>query len=306
MTSRKPTHLKQACAYEHWHRMLFARFLAENDLLLNPEYGVAMSLAEIQETARAQNQDWLSLASDYAQRMLLEVFRPDDPVLQVVMPPETRQELEESLAQLPAEIFTADDSLGWVYQFWQRDEKERVNKSEVKIGADELSPVTQLFTEDYMVLFLLHNTLGAWWAAKRRAEGKTHELPGYEWTYLRLNDDGSPAAGQLRRLAQDSARASRARPLHGERSLSDVRASDPCANAAGRGGLVMSEAVHAILAENLFGLELDARCSQIAAFNLGTDGLANGWPSDAIAGNELGLFRVGHQCFTGVLDCACW
>jgi len=83
---QETTHLKQACAYEHWHRMLFARFLAENDLLLNPEYGVAMSLAEIQETARAQNRDWLSLASDYAQRMLLEVFRPDDPVLQVMMP----------------------------------------------------------------------------------------------------------------------------------------------------------------------------------------------------------------------------
>jgi hypothetical protein len=44
--------LEQACAYEHWHRMLFARFLAENDLLVNPEYGVAMSLPEIQETAR--------------------------------------------------------------------------------------------------------------------------------------------------------------------------------------------------------------------------------------------------------------
>ena len=40
--------LEQACAYEHWHRMLFARFLAENDLLVNPDYGVAMSLAEIQ------------------------------------------------------------------------------------------------------------------------------------------------------------------------------------------------------------------------------------------------------------------
>lgn len=262
------THLKQACAYEHWHRMLFARFLAENDLLLNPEYGVAMSLAEIQETARAQNRDWLSLASDYAQRMLLEVFRPDDPVLQVVMPPETRQELEAALAQLPAEIFTADDSLGWVYQFWQRDEKERVNKSEVKIGADELSPVTQLFTEDYMVLFLLHNTLGAWWAAKRRAEGKTHELPGYEWTYLRLDDDGSPAAGNF-----DS----------WPKVARELRVLDPCMGSGHfltfalpilarmrqeEEGLSLSGAVHATLAENLFGLELDARCSQIAAFNL--------------------------------------
>lgn len=265
---QETTHLKQACAYEHWHRMLFARFLAENDLLLNPEYGVAMSLAEIQETARAQNQDWLSLASDYAQRMLLEVFRPDDPVLQVVIPPETRQELEASLAELPTEVFTADDSLGWVYQFWQRDEKERVNKSEVKIGADELSPVTQLFTEDYMVLFLLHNTLGAWWAAKRRAEGKTHELPGYDWTYLRLNDDGSPAAGNFDGWPK---------------TARELRVLDPCMGSGhfltfalpilarmrqDEEGLSISEAVHATLAENLFGLELDARCSQIAAFNL--------------------------------------
>ena len=52
--------LEQACAYEHWHRMLFARFLAENDLLVNPDYGVAMSLAEIQENAREKGQDWIS------------------------------------------------------------------------------------------------------------------------------------------------------------------------------------------------------------------------------------------------------
>ena len=266
--TQETTHLKQACAYEHWHRLLFARFLAENDLLINPEYGVAMSLAEIQETARSQNQDWLNLASDYAQRMLLEVFRPDDPVLQLVMPPENRQELEEKLGQLPTDIFTAEDSLGWVYQFWQRDEKERVNKSEVKIGADELSPVTQLFTEDYMVLFLLHNTLGAWWAAKRHNEGKDHRLPDYEWTYLRLNEDGSPAAGNF----DGWPKAARL-----------LRVLDPCMGSGHfltfalpilarmrqeEEGSTLTDAVCGVLTENLFGLELDARCSQIAAFNL--------------------------------------
>jgi hypothetical protein len=45
--------------------------------------------------------------------------------------------------------------------------KEDVNASGVKIGADELPSVTQLFTEDYMVDFLLDNTFGAWWAGKR-------------------------------------------------------------------------------------------------------------------------------------------
>ena len=41
-----------------------------------------------------------------------------------------------------------------------------MNEAQVKIGADELPAVTQLFTEPYMVQFLLHNTLGAWWAGK--------------------------------------------------------------------------------------------------------------------------------------------
>lgn len=262
------TRLEQACAYEHWHRMLFARFLAENNLLLHPEYGVAMSLAEIQEDARGKGQDWLSLASDYAQQMLIEVFRPDDPVLQVVMPPETRQELDEKLAQLPSEIFLAEDSLGWVYQFWQRDEKERVNKSEVKIGADELSPVTQLFTEDYMVLFLLHNTLGAWWTAKRRAEGRDSALPNYAWTYLRINEDGSPAAGGFPGWP---------------RTVRELKLLDPCMGSGHflafalpilaymrmeEEDLGLAEAIHVVLSQNLYGLELDPRCSQIAAFNL--------------------------------------
>src|ERR1035441_5498510 len=45
-------HLEQAVAYEQWHRMLFARFLAENDLLMHPHYGIAMSMDEVRETAR--------------------------------------------------------------------------------------------------------------------------------------------------------------------------------------------------------------------------------------------------------------
>ena len=36
--------LIQECAYEHWHRMLFARFLAETNLLIEPESGVAITL----------------------------------------------------------------------------------------------------------------------------------------------------------------------------------------------------------------------------------------------------------------------
>lgn len=260
--------LAQECAYEHWHRMLFARFLAESNLLIEPESGVAISLDECRELARQQGKDWLVLASEFAVRMLPQIFRAGDPVLEVPLPPETRHELEQLLKALPVDSFAADDSLGWVYQFWQAERKDEVNNSGDKIGADELPAVTQLFTEDYMVLFLLHNTLGAWWTAKRRAEGREPAVPGYVWTYLRLKDDGSPAAGSF----EGWPRAAR-----------DLKILDPCMGsghflifalpilAAFRmeeEGLPREQAVEAVLRDNLFGLEIENRCTQIAAFNL--------------------------------------
>src|SRR5438876_46753 len=49
--------LAMECAYEHWHRMLFARYLAEAELLIEPDSGVAISLIECQELARAGGRD---------------------------------------------------------------------------------------------------------------------------------------------------------------------------------------------------------------------------------------------------------
>jgi hypothetical protein len=274
------------CAYEHWHRLLFARFLAENDLLVEPESGMALSLDECRELAREQSKDWLVLASDFAQRMLPQIFRAGDPVLEVALPPEKRQELEAILEGLPREVFIADDSLGWVYQFWQADQKDAVNASENKIGADELPAVTQLFTEDYMVLFLLHNTLGAWWAGKvlaakpdlARAAASEDELraacavQGIEWSYLRFVREGDvwrPAAGTFPGWPT---------------AAKDLTVLDPCMGSGhflafalpmlvalrrAEEKLSVAESVDAVLGDNLFGLEIDPRCTQIAAFNVG-------------------------------------
>jgi len=196
------THLTQECAYEHWHRMLFARFLAENNLLIEPDMGVAVSLEECKELAKEAKTNLWALAGRYAQTMLPEIFRADDPVLQVPLAKEDQLKLEQLLDLLPADVFTASDSLGWCYQFWQTQRKKQVNDSGVKIGADELPSVTQLFTEDYMVDFLLDNTLGAWHAARcaevqssrfkvsscptEEAARKVCALPGVEWKYLRF------------------------------------------------------------------------------------------------------------------------
>jgi len=275
-------HLVAECAYEHWHRMLFARFLSESGFLMEPVSGVSVSVDECKELARDRGIDWITLAAAFAQRMLPQIFRADDAILEVALPAEHRQPLEQLLISLPIETFLADDSLGWVYQFWQSEEKDRVNESELKIGADEIPAVTQLFTEDYMVAFLLHNTLGAWWAGRRYPKGvraNSEEearasvvLAGIQWDYLRFtkaeNGNWMPAAGVFPAWPPNAR---------------DLRVLDPC---MGSGHFLVAvlpiilamrmieerlspdEACCSVLRDNLFGLEIDLRCTQIAAFNI--------------------------------------
>jgi hypothetical protein len=279
-------HLTTECAYEHWHRMLFARYLAEAELLIEPQSGVAISLAECEELARAEGRDWLELAAEYAQRMLPQIFRSGDPVLEVALPPETRSSLEDLMRALSREVFLADDSLGWVYQYWQTDRKEEVNRSEKKIGPDELPAVTQLFTEDYMVHFLLHNTLGAWWAGKvldanpalaQSAAGETElraacAIGNVDWTYLRFVRDGSanwrPAAGTFAGWPKVAREITLLDPCMGSGHFLVFALPMLVAMRAKEESLSLGAAVEAVLRDNLFGLEIDPRCTQIAAFNL--------------------------------------
>ncbi len=280
--------LVRECAYEHWHGMLFARFLAENRLLMEPEHGVAVTLDECEELAKVEGIDKWALAARFAQRMLPQVFRPDHPVFEVRLAREHRLKLEGLVERLPGEVFAAVDSLGWVYQFWQSRKKAEVNRSEAKIGADELPAVTQLFTEPYMVSFLLDNGLGAWWAARRlslsdleTAETEVElrrkaSIPGVPLDYLRFVRLGDEAGKSGWRVAAGGFDDWPER-------LDEFKVLDPCCGSGHflvavflmlvpmrmlREDLDAREAVDAVLRENLHGLELDPRCVELAAFAL--------------------------------------
>ncbi|SUA58541.1 N-6 DNA Methylase [Oligella ureolytica] len=284
-------------AYEHWHRMLFARYLEQNHLLMYDQY-TALTLEEcnelVQEPDVARDEQerrcttgW-ELAGVLASKMLPQIFRVDSPVFELSFAPEHQQALTNLVMGLNTDTFHASDSLGWVYQFWQSDNKERINKSGVKIGARELPAVTQLFTEPYMVSFLLDNALGAWWANKRLTEedwlnAKSEQelrdkasIPGMPLEYLRFvqeedaqgNKRWAPAAGTFNEWPK---------------TLSELKTLDP---SCGSGHFLVAallmlvpmrmtledlterEAVDAVLRDNIHGLELDQRCVELAAFAL--------------------------------------
>ena len=282
--------LTEEVAYQHWHRMLFARFLAENGLLREDEGDQPIDLDECRALAADRRLDIWVYAALCAQKMLPGVFRLDDPALELKLDGAAQVELNGLMAGLQAEIFKATDALGWVYQYWQDQRKKEVNlamQGGLKVGVKELSPVTQLFTEDYMVDFLLHNTLGAWWAGKKDPiEASTEEearakaglpakdgLPAVNWTYLRFVQDAetkkwTPAAGTFAGWPKrakditflDPCMGSGHFPVFALPILSRMRLEEEGGTAA--------ENIHAVLKDQIHGLELDQRCCQIGAFNL--------------------------------------
>ncbi|MDF1595132.1 MAG: SAM-dependent DNA methyltransferase [Acidimicrobiia bacterium] len=248
------------CAYEQWHRLLFARFLAENRLLLHPQFRAAVTLAECEDLAPELGEpDGWSVAARFASEILPGIFRVDDPCVRLRLAPEGRHALEEILAGIPPEVFQAGDSLGWVYQFWQKDKKDEVNASERKIGGADLGPVTQLFTENYMVRFLLENSLGAWWSARHP---DSPLVKGFD--YLRLDDEGQPTAGSFDGWPDRAAEVTLMDPCCGSGHFLVEAFSMLWRMRAEEEGLSPTDAQDAVLRDNLFGLELDPRCVQIA------------------------------------------
>ena len=280
-------HLVEKLAYDQWHRLLFARFLLENNLLISPEHRISVSLDDCEELAPSVGlKDAWAVAARFAAKELPEIFRADDPAGALELPMEDRKPLTHLVTELPMDVFIASDTLGWCYQFWQAERKDEVNAEGKKIGADELPAVTQLFTEDYMVDFLLDNTLGAWHAGKVLAGKSTLAetaqseeelrsavaLLGCPWKYLRFikAEDGkwTPAAGTFDGWPK---------------MVKELKCLDPC---MGSGHFVVAmferlvplrmveeqldeaATVAAVIRDNLFGLEIDPRCTQIGAFNL--------------------------------------
>ncbi|MCH7347775.1 DNA methyltransferase [Aeromonas sp. MR7] len=285
---QETAHLLAEMAYEQLHRMLFARFLEQNDLLMYDAYTPVTldECAELLEEETDCASAW-ELAGRLAAKMLPQVFRVDSPVLAVRLPINHQRTLEGLIIALSPAVFEAQDSLGWCYQFWQSKRKEEVNKSGAPIGADELSPVTQLFTEPYMVSFLLDNALGAWWAKRRLTDDHLRHASDEQELRERAAIPGLPLS-YLRFVKVTDAQGERWQPAGGwydtwPQNISELKTLDPC---CGSGhflvalflmlvpmrmhleGCDANTAIERVITQNLHGLELDGRCIEIAAFAL--------------------------------------
>lgn len=161
------------------------------------------------------------------------------------------------------DVFVAPDAFGWAYQYWNADEKDRVfkgmrTKQGTKIEGADIIPATQLYTEPYMVKFLVQNSLGALWMGMY-PDSKLCE----QWEYYVKDADRAPV--KHKRVQEISFLDPAQGSGHFHLEAFDLFYAMYAEEAVREGrALTPREICAAILNNNLFGIDIDGRSVQIA------------------------------------------
>ena len=156
--------------------------------------------------------------------------------------------------------------IGWLYQYYNTDPKNAAFAKSGKITREEIPAVTQLFTPDWIVRYMVENSLGRLWL-----EGHPNRQLRESWRYYLDEAEQSPEAE-----APLAAIRARRRELNPQ----DIKLMDPC---MGSGHILVyafevlmqlyesqgwsrRDAAQSILEHNLYGLDIDDRAAQLAYF----------------------------------------
>ncbi|MFN6377631.1 MAG: BREX-1 system adenine-specific DNA-methyltransferase PglX [Flavobacteriales bacterium] len=157
-----------------------------------------------------------------------------------------------------------EELIGWLYQFYIADKKDDVFeglKKNIKITAENIPAATQLFTPRWIVRYMVENTLGKLWLTLK-PNSKLRQFMPY---YIEAPEGNAPA------------------PLpEGIKGVTDITFLDPCQGSGHvlvyafdlftkiyeEEGYNTNEIPALILEHNLFGIDIDERAAQLAAFAL--------------------------------------
>lgn len=160
--------------------------------------------------------------------------------------------------------------IGWMYQYYNTEPKDKVFadlKKNIKISKQNIPAATQLFTPDWIVRYMVENSLGRLWY-----EGH----PGFDKSEWKYYLDEAPQEPQVEQQLQEiRAQCAKMEP-------EQLKVIDPCMGSGHilcylfdvlmqiylDNGYSKREAVRSILGNNLFGLDIDKRAAQIAYFSV--------------------------------------
>jgi len=173
-----------------------------------------------------------------------------------------------------ASVFADDTVLGWVYQYFQEREKTRVfaelREKGKKIGGYDIIPATTIYTERYMVQFLVENSLGALWMEMYPDSDQCERWEYYVEDPNLQNEDGARKQGrEPRPVAELTLLDPACGSGHFLLYAFDLLAEMYEAEAEMQGQPVdQAEIARRILRHNLYAIDIDLRSIQLSALSL--------------------------------------
>lgn len=178
--------------------------------------------------------------------------------------------IEQMISMIPEEDWKdAVQIIGWLYQYYNSEKKDDVFaalKKNVKITKENIPAATQLFTPDWIVRYMVENSLGRLWV-----EGHPNDELKSQWKYYLEEAEQEPEVqAQLAEIRKEYAAL----------TPDQLKVIDPC---MGSGHILVymfdvlvkiyeaygysaRDAVRSIVENNLYGLDIDDRAAQLAYF----------------------------------------
>lgn len=174
---------------------------------------------------------------------------------------------------IPESDFNVDaegqvEIIGWLYQYYNTEPKNEAFAKKSKITKKEVPAVTQLFTPDWIVRYMVENSLGRLWY-----ESHSEQDLIQNWNYyLEEPDQDDTAQSKLDLI----------RKMHAALNPEDIKIIDPCMGSGHilvyafdvlvkiyeEQGYATRDIPQLILENNLFGLDIDDRAAQMAYFSV--------------------------------------
>lgn len=202
--------------------------------------------------------DLFEKTNDYSELLLNVSFTDKEGVVHHLVNDISEEDFQEAV-----------EIIGWLYQYYNtepKDETFALLKKSIKITKERIPAVTQLFTPDWIVRYMVENSLGRLWI-----EGHTNDDLKSKWKYYL--DEVEQEVDVQAQLAKIREEYKAIRP-------EDIKLVDPC---MGSGhilvyafdvlmqiyegcGYSQRDAASSIITNNLYGLDIDDRAYQLAYF----------------------------------------
>ena len=161
--------------------------------------------------------------------------------------------------------------IGWMYQYFSTELREEIIeglKKNIKVSKKKIAVATQIFTPDWIVRYMVENSLGKFWL-----EAHPEQDLKKKWNYyLAEAEQNNKIATKLRAI----------RNISGNLRLEDIKCIDPCMGCGHilcyvfdllmqiyeENGYCRASAVESILKNNIYGLDIDENAVMLARFSI--------------------------------------